>query len=563
MADRNAAVAAELAKLRATYLERVPQEVGELAQLATGLSGEADARPSLEALHQRLHKLAGSGGTFGLDGLSRQARVLEQTVQTWLAADFSAVDAAARQGLCQAVAALADPPVGNAPTARTSVADNTATKAASDDERRTLVWLVEDDAPLGETLVRLLGQFGYDVRLYTRVDAAEAAARLERPDILVMDVMFTDEGVNATEALLQRPALKAMDCPILFISAHGDFQSRVRAARLGAEGFLMKPLDVPRLVDRLEKTLEARVAAPYRVLIIDDDVDLARHFSLVLRAAGMEVDVLNQPEEVIEAVSAFQPELILMDMHMPGYSGPELATVIRHYDEWIGLPIVYLSAETDRDKQLQAMGRGADEFLTKPISDSHLVAAVRARAARSRQLSDLMSKDSLTGLLKHARIKETIALELARAERSGKPLSVSMLDIDHFKSVNDTYGHAVGDRVIKALAHLLKQRLRKADGIGRYGGEEFVAILPECDPETAQRILDDIRVRFAALRFQHEGQEFAVTLSAGIACSALQSAASGDQLLIAADEALYVAKHGGRNQVRVAGAAVPNATQKQ
>lgn len=200
------------------------------------------------------------------------------------------------------------------------------------------------------------------------------------------------------------------------------------------------------------------------------------------------------------------------------------------------------------------MGRGAEEFLTKPISDIHLVAAVRARAVRSRQLSDLMSKDSLTGLLKHARIKETIAIELARAQRSDKPLAVAMIDIDHFKSVNDTYGHAVGDRVLKVLAHLLKQRLRKADGIGRYGGEEFVAILPECDQDTAQRILDDIRVRFAALRFQHEAQEFAVTLSAGIACTTTLPAANGDELLIAADGALYVAKHGGRNQVRAAAA---------
>jgi len=199
------------------------------------------------------------------------------------------------------------------------------------------------------------------------------------------------------------------------------------------------------------------------------------------------------------------------------------------------------------------MSRGADDFLTKPISDAHLVAAVRVRATRSRQLADLMSKDSLTGLLKHARIKETIAIELARARRNNQPLSVAMLDIDHFKSVNDTYGHASGDRVIKALAHLLKQRLRKADGIGRYGGEEFVVILPECDQETAQRVLDDIRARFAALRYQHEDREFASTFSVGIACTLQLPAANGDELLIAADAALYAAKHGGRNQVRVAG----------
>jgi diguanylate cyclase (GGDEF)-like protein len=244
--------------------------------------------------------------------------------------------------------------------------------------------------------------------------------------------------------------------------------------------------------------------------------------------------------------------MILMDMHMPGYSGPELATIIRHHTEWIGLPIVYLSAETDIAQQLQAMKRGADDFITKPISDAHLVSAVKIRAARSRQLADLASKDSLTGLLKHALIKESLALELARAQRNSKPISIAMIDIDLFKSVNDTYGHAVGDRVIVALAHLLKQRLRKTDIIGRYGGEEFVAILPECDLKTAKRLINDIRQRFSAISFQHEGKEFTSTLSAGIASNLLPFTLNSSELLVSADEALYLAKHSGRNQVQVA-----------
>lgn len=557
MAEREANIAAELARLRDAYLERLPQELNELAELAqraAGLTGQAVERPQLEALHQRLHKLAGSGGTFGIDALSRQAQALEKTVQGWLVAELDAADTLQRRTFAEGVSALTKILIPNktpSPDMRTGSAQSPVT---NDADQRIHVWLVEDDVPLGETLVRLLGQFGYDVRLFNRIDAAEAAMRQPPPDILIMDVIFTDEGVNATQELLKRPAFQTMGCPILFISAQDDFQSRVGAARLGAEAFLLKPLDVPRLVDRLERALDGRFAAPYRVLIIDDDADLANHFRLVLTAAGMEVAVLNQPEDVVNTVSSFHPELILMDMHMPGYSGSELATVIRHHDEWIGLPIVYLSAETDIDKQLLAMSRGADDFLTKPISDTHLVAAVKVRAARSRQLADLMSKDSLTGLLKHANIKETITLELSRAQRSGKPLSVAMIDIDHFKSVNDTYGHAVGDRVIKAVAHLLKQRLRKGDAIGRYGGEEFVAILPECDQETAQQVLDDIRERFSTLRFHHEEREFTCTLSAGIACNAQHPGASSDGLLIAADDALYVAKHGGRNQVCVADA---------
>ena len=553
MSDRHEAFVAELASLRDAYLVRLPQEIAELSNLAADLGQPVDARQRLVALHQRLHKLAGSGGTFGLADLSCRAQALEHTVQGWLAADGGGIEAGQQRDFAVAVAALADTLTRRATRASPALAGPAHEPAVADVGRRIQVWLVEDDVPLGETLVRLLGQFGYDVQLYSRIDAAESAASLARPDILVMDVMFTDEGVNATEALLERPAFKAMDCPIVFISAFGDFESRVRAARLGVEGFLLKPIDVPRLVDALERTLEERFAAPYRVLIVDDELDLAMHYRLVLGAAGMDVAVIDDPHALVNTVSAFHPELVLMDLHMPGYSGSELATVIRQHDQWLGLPIVYLSAETDIDTQLQALSRGADDFINKPITDAHLVAAVKVRAARSRRLADLMSKDSLTGLLTHARIKDSLAVELERAHRSGKPVSVAMLDIDHFKSVNDTHGHAVGDRVIKALAHLLKQRLRKVDGIGRYGGEEFVVILPECDTLTAHRVIDSIRAHFGALRFQHEGQELACSFSAGVAGTAVRTHASSAELLLAADESLYVAKHGGRNQVRIAG----------
>lgn len=545
-----AAVAEQLAKLRDAYLARLPAELAELEVLASGMTGSEADRQLLDEIHHRLHKLAGSGGTFGLKRLGEHASRLERTAKAWLAGSLEGQDAAALSRFQIDVAAL---PGLLAEASGTAVLPVSAT--TTNTGQHVHIWLVEDDDALGPELARLLGQFGYEVSLFTRMADAETAAMTARPDIMIMDVMFPDEGVNATEVLASQPALRALGCPLLFISACGDFMSRVRAARLGAEGFLLKPIDVPRLVDRLEQMFEDSQASTYRVLIVDDDVSLSEHFRLVLTLAGMEVEVLNAPEKIIDRVSAFQPELVLLDMNMPGYSGPELATVIRQYDEWIGLPIVYLSAETDLDKQIQALGRGADDFITKPISDAQLVSAVRVRVARFRQLANLISNDSLTGLLKHSRIKEEVDLALARSRRSGSPVSVAMVDIDHFKSVNDTYGHAVGDQVNKAIAHLLRQRLRKSDGIGRYGGEEFVALLPECDSATAWDILDNIRERFEALRFHHEGLEFSCTFSAGIACSSLFPESSGSELLVAADHALYEAKHGGRNQVRLANAA--------
>jgi diguanylate cyclase (GGDEF)-like protein len=284
------------------------------------------------------------------------------------------------------------------------------------------------------------------------------------------------------------------------------------------------------------------------VLIVDDDHDLASRYSLILRGANMLVEVLESPAGIFETMSRFNPELVLLYVNMPGCTGPELAQIIRFNDDWLRVPIIYLSAETDITRQMNALIKAGDDFVTKPIGDNALITTVFSRAQRARLLSIALSRDSLTGLLKHADIKEQVGIELERAQRSGKPASVAMLDIDFFKKVNDSYGHVAGDNVIRALANLLRQRLRRVDSLGRYGGEEFLVVLPDCPADQALRVLDEIRQRFAELHFIASGSEFSVTLSAGIA-STEQEANNAGELLERADRALYVAKHGGRNQV--------------
>lgn len=564
-----AALAEQMAGLRRDYLARLPDEFAALRGLASSLGGGERDRARLDEMHHRLHKLAGSGGTFGLGELSGAARVLEQRVKAWLAGPLQAVDREALGTLEREIGSLADALSGEAAVpVPASRANPLAMHGTS-----MQVWLVEDDPLLGEALARQLESFNYAVRLFAHVDEAERAAANDFPDMLVMDVMYDRDDTNATEAFASCRNLRRQHCPLMFVSSFDDFDSRVRAARLGAVGYFLKPLDVPRLVNRMAQVFEQRQAAPQRVLIVDDDAVLAEHYRLVLLAAGMEATILQDPRRIIETVAAMRPELILMDLHMPGYSGPELAGVIRQYERWTSLPIAYLSAETDLGQQIAALGRGADDFLTKPIADTQLVAAVRARVDRARQLESLISKDSLTGLLKHASIKEALEVEIARARRIHKPISVAMLDIDHFKSVNDTYGHATGDVVISAVATLLRQRLRKSDIVGRYGGEEFVVVLPECGSADAKLLLEDIRERFAALAFSHQGQRFACTVSAGVATARHDLEADSParqmecfldaELLVAADDALYAAKHGGRNQVRTADAFPPGATGEQ
>ena len=264
----------------------------------------------------------------------------------------------------------------------------------------------------------------------------------------------------------------------------------------------------------------------------------------------MRVEVVNNPRHVLDLMREFYPEMVLLDLNMPDCKGYELARLIRLNPEWIKVAIAYLSSEQDDHMQAEAQTQSGEDFLTKPISDVRLVSAVKVRAARSRQLSDAIDRDSLTGLLTHARIKEQLAMELLRARRAGQPLSVAMLDLDFFKRVNDTYGHAAGDRVIKSLAQLLRQRLRSTDSVGRYGGEEFVAILPGCDVQAATDLLESIRESLKRVSFNAGDKTFSVTLSAGVACChPRQGDPDSASLLNMADKALYQAKNGGRDRI--------------
>lgn len=240
-----------------------------------------------------------------------------------------------------------------------------------------------------------------------------------------------------------------------------------------------------------------------------------------------------------------RPDMVLMDLYLPGCTGVELAQVIRQDRSYVSMPIVFLSTDTDVERQLEALDTGGDDFLTKPIGDQYLISAVQSRARRSRILDSVVSRDSLTGLLKHTRIKELLDTEVERVRRSGSALAVAMIDLDRFKAVNDNYGHQSGDAVLKSLARLLRERLRSADSAGRYGGEEFLAILPDTDAEGARRVMDEIREAFVGL--EHESgvndQVFQVTLSVGIA--EFRGDVSAEALTTAADRALYRAKEGG------------------
>ena len=338
--------------------------------------------------------------------------------------------------------------------------------------------------------------------------------------------------------------------PIIFVSEEdGTIETRLRASRCGGEEFFFPAVDPGQLIEKIEAYTHGNNIEPYKVLVLDDSKAQAKYMETVLKKAGMIARIITDPMEIIRALEDFSPEIIILDMYMPGCTGMEIARVIRQQDKFHSVPIIYLSAEEDLTKQLQAMSLGGDDFLTKPIDPKHLIATLHNRGRRARSLLALMIRDSLTGLYNHTHTLHLLEQEIVRARLKDQPLCFAMLDIDYFKKVNDTYGHPIGDRILRSLSMFLKQRLRKTDYIGRYGGEEFAIILTGTDQDGARQVLDSIRESFSKLQHQAGEQEFTVTFSCGVAC---WQGENSQALCERADRVLYASKEKGRNQVTVA-----------
>ena len=540
----------KLAELRVGFAERLPQRVAEVCAGWRAL-GENTSERERGALLRGVHNLAGTGKSFGFARVSQVAQRLEEELRLlWDPLTPSDTERATRiDQLCRDLIAYAsDSPHCSEHSGLSD--DHVGGIQTWEFEQIRKVLLVEDGVDFAHELALHLEYYGYEIaHRQFPADLVNLVAELQ-PAAIIMDIVFPNGESLGLQAIAKlHVAMDAMP-PVVFLSRREDLEARLTAVRAGGSAYLSKPVDIGKLADTLDHLTAPQESLPFRILIVDDDAEGGQQAALQLQLAGMETQLVTDPMAVSAPLAEFRPELILMDLHMPGCNGLELAEVIRQQPAHLGMPIVFLSAAADIDQHLEALRRGGDDFLLKSMHPEHMVAAVAARAKRARELRAAMVRDSLTGLLNHSSIGEQLNREIARAQRVESPLSYALIDLDHFKSVNDTHGHAVGDHVLVALSRLLRQRMRRTDIVGRYGGEEFAIVMPDTHAAIAHRIVEDLRQQFASVSHQSEVGTFSVTLSAGLAC--FPACRSASELAKAADDALYRAKSEGRDQVRLA-----------
>ena len=300
-----------------------------------------------------------------------------------------------------------------------------------------------------------------------------------------------------------------------------------------------------------------------RVLIAEDDRISRRLIEKTLEKWGYTVVSCTDGNEAWETLQQQNaPRLVILDWMMPGIDGIEVCRRIRQMHDEVYRYLILLTAKSGKEDLIEGLNAGADDYLTKPFNSQEL--QVRLRAGR--RIVELQSAlletrdklrlqalhDPLTGLWNHGEILKTFKQELERSRRENTCVGVFMADIDHFKRVNDSHGHLAGDAVLRLLAERMQSSVRSYDSIGRVGGEEFLVVAPDCEPEEVASLAERVRQQVEAEPFDTAEGMLDVTISIGAACSSNLPTAGVEEIYAAADAALYRAKDAGRNNVQFA-----------
>jgi two-component system, cell cycle response regulator len=454
--------------------------------------------------------------------------------------------------------------------------------------------LVVDDIPVNVKLLeaKLLVEY-YEVVTANDGRGAIEIARRQSPDIVLLDVMMPGmDGYETCRKLKSEP--ETAHIPVVMVTALNEMRDRVRGLEAGADDFLTKPVNDVALFARIRSLVRLKRAsdewrsreatamefgvvpgpdgkvdenAPGRVLLVEEGGWDSALVARVLTGEGHTVDIARGDEEAIAMASGGDYDMVLAN---DGDSGDalRLCSQLRSQKATRHGPILLIIDEGAEDRLAKAMEIGVNDYLVRPIDRDELVARTRTQVRRKRYEDRLRANyvysvnaavtDSLTGMYNRRYLESHFERICGRMQGSEKQISLLMLDIDHFKEVNDTHGHVVGDEVLQAIARRILSNLRGFDTAIRYGGEEFVVLLPDATVGGAvaagNRLCKSVSASAIPISISEEG--LAVTVSIGIA-NAIAGTESLDQMLKRADIALYEAKNAGRNRVVVAEAGGP------
>jgi two-component system cell cycle response regulator len=445
--------------------------------------------------------------------------------------------------------------------------------------------LIVDDTPFNVKLLeaKLRNEY-YEVFVATNGKKAIKMAQDILPDIILMDVMMPGmDGFEATETIKSMP--ETTHIPIIIVTALNAQEDKVHGLIAGADDFLTKPINDKALMARLKSLIRLKLITDelrlrdktnseigfysppllsdkldldgHKVMLVDDDIMLRETVKKSLEDFGLQVSIAETQEEAKTTALKEVPSVIVVNNHLLNQDALRLCTTLRGVEELRSIPIIIIFDEQESDTLWKALDMGINDYLISPVDDNELKARLVGQIKRKTyqdvlrtnflQTFSMSIKDELTHMYNRRYFDLHLNNMMQFAASSHKDLSLMLMDVDDFKQVNDTYGHVLGDEVLRAIADKISSNLRATDLCARYGGEEFVVILPETDREDSVKVAERIRENVAKIPVQTDTGILNCTISIGIA-----SYKKGDDpiaLIKRADEALYDAKDCGKNLV--------------
>lgn len=408
----------------------------------------------------------------------------------------------------------------------------------------------------------------------------------ESPDIVLLDVMMPGmDGFEVCQKLKEND--ETMHIPVVMVTALTDTSDRVRGLESGADDFLSKPVNDVALFSRVRSLVRLKMTidewrvrestanqfgmgdktnvkeVPYdkaKILLVDDVAFETEKIIESLNKDDHEVIAAQSGQEAIELTKTNQFDMIVVSLSLKQEDGLRLCSYFRSSDNTRGLPLVMLANDDQIEKVAQGLELGAHDYIMRPLDRNEIIARSRSQIRRKRYQEQLRSnyeenlnlaiKDTLTGLFNRRYLTSHFDKLLQRAKDTGKDLCVLMFDLDHFKSVNDTHGHNVGDEVLKTFADRISARIRSFDLFARMGGEEFVAVLPDITQEIATKVADRLRHAIESEPFDVSTPDGKLSVTVSIGGAIIHAGnETAEAAMKRADDALYEAKEKSRNLV--------------
>lgn len=531
-------------ELKDQYVKRSAERISKIVEML-GLLIERPGDPELVSqLGRQFHWLAGSGSMYGFADVSQLGAEGEHFCEDILRNK----KVPTQQDLTRLKHILNTLSTEFSGNSSKSVTTNLTPLSQTNRAGKSEILVVDEDQNDLLMVTRLIEE--HDMQVRSARSAAGAIAEINKsiPSGVIIEIPLPDaDGYELVEKLRAMPG--GEELAIIIVSKQTGFLDKVRSIHCGADAHFEKPFDTKSMFRRIHYLLDRKRMEPPRILSVEDDPDQAAFIRAFLESAGYQVRTCTDPKQFDSFLSAFQPDLVLLDVMLPGMTGYELAKYIRQNERYAAMPVIFLTTQGQLEARIEAAKSGVDEHLVKPVAPALLLSSVSSKLERARFLKTLMHKDGLTNLLNHSAFMEQAQSVIAHQKRHNSFVTLIILDIDYFRSINERHGFPGGDKVLVTLSLLVRRRLRQSDIIGRIGGDELAIIAEGLNDEEAYNLASRLLNDFAAtshVTASHVG--FYGTVSAGVAMFDAKTM-DLESWIKAGYDSVAAAKHAGRNCV--------------